>query len=122
MTTADRFLFIITLVALPFAYTYFWQPAQEARYADIHVNGHYQQRLSLNNNQVVHVHGKQGDSIIEINNGRIRFMDSPCTARRCVLTGWLQHSGEFSACLPNRVSIALFNKGTVANRYDSLNF
>lgn len=122
MTTADRFLLILTLIALPFIYLYFWQPLQEARYANIHVNGHYQQSLSLNDNQVLHIHGAQGDSIIEISNGRVRFKDSPCTAKRCVLSGWLQHSGEFAACLPNRVSIALLDNDTAANRYDSINY
>lgn len=121
MTLADRLLYLSTLIALPFIYLYFWQPVQNARYADIHVDGHYQQRISLNQNQVLHVHGDQGDSIIEINNGKIRFKDSPCTSKRCVLSGWLQHSGEFAACLPNRVSIALLNFADT-NRYDSINF
>lgn len=122
MTTADRFLFITTLIALPFIYFYFWQPAQEAMYADIHVNGHYLQRVSLSNNQVLHVHGDHGDSVIEVQNGRVRFKNSPCTSKRCVLSGWLQHNGEFAACLPNRVSIALLNNDTIASRYDSINF
>lgn len=122
MTYSDRLLFLFTLLALPFIYLYSWQPAQPATYADIQVNGHHHQRVTLNNNHVLHIHGDKGESVIEISNGKVRFKDSPCSSKRCVMSGWLQHEGEFTACLPNKVSIALVSNDKALNRFDSINF
>jgi len=31
--------------------------------------------------------------------------DSPCRDKICVLGGWISHSGEWLACLPNSVFV-----------------
>jgi hypothetical protein len=122
MTFADRLLYLLTLLLLPFVYWQFWQADELALYADIHVNGQYQQRIALNKDRTLHVHGERGDSIMEVHDGKVRFKDSACTSKRCVLSGWLQHSGEFAACLPNKVSVALLSKNSRQARFDSINF
>lgn len=120
MTLADRLLYLLILPILPLVFWYFWQPTTQALQADIHVNGQYQQRLSLQENQTLRVHGDLGDSILEVQNGKIRFKDSPCTIKRCVHYGWLKHTGDFNACVPNKVSIALLGSGI--QKFDSINF
>lgn len=124
MTLADRILYLLTLFALPFIFWTLWQPASPALQADIHVNGHYQQRVSLEQDRTLLVHGELGDSVLEIKNGKIRFKDSPCTIKRCVHNGWLKNSGEFNACVPNQVSIALLGSDHISNsaKFDSINF
>ena len=122
MTLADRFLYLLTLLSLPLVFWISWQPATQALQADIHVNGQYQQRVLLQENQTVLVHGELGDSILEVQDGKIRFKDSACTIKRCVHSGWLKHSGEFNACVPNRVSIALLGSGSGTQKFDSINF
>ena len=42
---------------------------------------------------------------VEVRERRVRFNDSPCVGRLCVHTGWLDHSGEVAACLPNGVVV-----------------
>lgn len=120
MTLADRLLYLLTLLILPWLFWYFWQPTTMAMLADIHVNGQFQQRVSLQKNQILLIHGELGDSILQIQDGKIRFKDSPCTIKRCVHSGWLNQSGEFTACVPNKVSIALLGSGT--QKFDSINF
>ena len=60
-----------------------------------------------------------GDSILEVEAGRIRFHASPCRGQQCIHSGWLSRAGDFAACLPNRVSVALVSAGT---RYDAISY
>lgn len=124
MTLADRSLYLITFVSLPILFWSLWQTTGQALHADIHVNGEYQQRVSLQQDRTLLVHGELGDSLLEIKNGKIRFKDSPCTIKRCVHSGWLKQSGEFNACVPNQVSIALLGSDSHPgiSQFDSINF
>lgn len=51
------------------------------------------------------VDGRIGASVLRVQAGRIRFVDSPCPGRICVHSGWLARSGEVAACLPNGVVV-----------------
>ncbi|HOJ65145.1 MAG TPA: NusG domain II-containing protein [Spirochaetota bacterium] len=61
-------------------------------------------KYSLNENRTIVVNGKIGITIIEINNGRFRFVESSCQNKTCVKTGWVSISDYPIICLPNRVS------------------
>jgi hypothetical protein len=50
-----------------------------------------------------HVDGPLGRTEIEIDAGRVRVLDSPCRDKICVTGGWVSQSGQWIACLPNRV-------------------
>ena len=75
--------------------------------------------LSLNQDRLMDVAGPLGVSKIEIKQGKVRFLSSPCTNQYCVHQGWLNHAGQAAICLPNRVSLELL--GTQKS-YDSLNY
>lgn len=75
--------------------------------------------LSLNQDRLMDVVGPLGVSKIEIKQGKVRFLSSPCTNQYCVHQGWLRHEGQAAICLPNRVSLELL--GTQKS-YDSLNY
>ncbi|MGD8484727.1 MAG: NusG domain II-containing protein [Thioalkalispiraceae bacterium] len=122
MTLADRVLYLLSLLLLPLVFWFFWQPVSQALQADIYLNGQYQQRVSLAHDRVLQIHGDQGDSVLQIKDGKIRFTDSPCTLKRCVHSGWLSHSGEFAACVPNKVSVALLGTTSASRHYDTINF
>ncbi len=55
----------------------------------------------------VHVRGPLGVSIIVIEDGGARFTESPCRDKICIAAGALTSSGEWTACLPNRVFITV---------------
>jgi hypothetical protein len=51
------------------------------------------------------VDGYQGESYLEVRDGRVRMVDSACPDKLCVKTGWISSPGESIVCLPNRVVI-----------------
>ena len=118
MTRADWGVVLASLCLIGAGFAFIWQPGQ-AGTVDIAVNGQVVERHSLWHEQLRHVQGRRGESVIEIGNGRARFVSSPCDNKLCVRTGWLQQTGELAACLPNGVSIHLAGDDNV---FDSMSF
>ena len=77
------------------------------------------QTYDLFSHQTLSIKGEQGDSIIQIDQGKVRFVSSPCSTKQCVLAGWQDQLHDVVACLPNGVSITLLGRGTM---FDSINF
>jgi len=61
----------------------------------------------LDKEQVISIEGKLGKTLLEIKQGKARFIHSSCRNQFCVFHGWLSVSGDTAACLPNQVSITL---------------
>ncbi|VAX12146.1 hypothetical protein MNBD_GAMMA24-1981 [hydrothermal vent metagenome] len=118
MTRADIVLLLIAVLALPFIYLYYWQPTTAGTTVRIMRGETLVRELALDNDQEISIKGPLGTSRLQIKNGKIRFISSPCTGKVCIHTGWLSHSGDFTACLPNRISIEIMGQG----EYDSMNF
>lgn len=74
---------------------------------------------SLNQQREIHIHGKLGDAVISIAQGKARFAKSPCNTQYCVHQGWLTRAGQAAICLPNQISLELLGE---AKPYDSLNY
>lgn len=45
--------------------------------------------------------------IIEVNNGKIRFLHADCPDQVCVNTGWIDKPGQIAVCLPAGVIIKI---------------
>lgn len=119
MTRADMIVVILAVALLPFLYITYWGPPQQGDALRVMVNGKETMTISLHEEKHITVQGSLGDSVINIHEGKARFISSPCRSKQCVHTGWLGHGGEFAACLPNRVSIAVIAQ---EQRYDSIVF
>lgn len=119
MTRADWVLLVLVLAALPWLYARLWFGTGEARQLSVIADGQPQRIEWLHRDQDVRVQGVLGESVIRIENGRARFLASPCSNKVCLHQGWLNHAGAVAACLPNRVSIQVLNGDT---RYDAINF
>lgn len=115
----DRVILVLAVLLILFLYWHFWQQAGLGNQAAIHVNGKFLQYVDLYSKQQIEVQGKLGISTLQVENGKIRFIDSPCTGKQCVHQGWLHDAGEFAACLPNEISVRLVGADP---RYDSVNF
>ncbi|MFP4153855.1 MAG: NusG domain II-containing protein [Alkalispirochaeta sp.] len=61
----------------------------------------------LDEDRDLYIEGPLGESHIVIEDGTVRFEDSPCRDKICVAAGALGTSGEWAACLPNRVFISV---------------
>ena len=119
MTRADRILLLLVVCALPFLYARTWLPDQQASYVQIQAGNAEPLAAQLSPDRTLQVHGPLGDSVIEIREARVRFLESPCRGQQCVHSGWLEAAGELAACLPNRISIQLLGRHP---RFDAVNF
>jgi hypothetical protein len=57
----------------------------------------------LSSSETISVKGPLGDTVIEIRDGRARFLSSPCVNQTCVAAGHIHRQGQWTACLPNKV-------------------
>jgi len=118
MTRADGVLLAFVALGLGVLYAGLWQrePGQQVRILG-------PQRppllLALDQARTVVVPGHLGPSVLEIDHGRARFVESPCTDKICIQAGWQQRSGAFAACLPNGVSLSILGGD---RRFDAINF
>lgn len=51
------------------------------------------------------VSGPIGDTIVHIHDGAAAVTESPCRDKICIAAGHLNESGQWAACLPNRVFV-----------------
>lgn len=119
VTRADAIVLVCAVALLPYLYLRYWGEASHGEQARILVGGKEATVVSLYKNQRIKIPGTLGVSLLEIKDGKIRFVDSPCHGKQCVHSGWLALSGEFAACLPNRISVQVIGREP---RFDAINF
>jgi len=108
------FCFVLVL------YSIFWTTNNNAGQFLHIVNGqHETQKISLFQNQEIEIKGSLGNSRLQIEGGRVRFIESPCANKLCIHQGWVNFSGEILACLPNKISVSLVGK---QSPFDTINF
>lgn len=119
MTRADWIVVILALACLPAVYVYNWRTQAHAIEATIQGPQDYHRTVMLDHDQIIRVHGKLGVSVLEIRDGMIRFIKSPCTTKFCIHSGWLKYNGDVMACLPNGVYVQVEGG---SRKYDAINF
>ena len=115
----DYIAIVFALALVLGSFITLWGGWQRAALAEINVNGKHWRNVELFEDQLIHVHGILGDSILEVKNGRIRFIASPCTQKICIQQGWIKRGGASATCLPNRVSVTILSDDP---DYDTMNF
>lgn len=119
MTRADIAVLAVALAGLPFLYHAYWGTDAAGEAVRILAPGQPPVTVSLARDRTMTVAGRLGPSVIEIKNGRVRFVSSPCRNKLCIRSGWLGRGGEFAACLPNEISLVVL---APEQRYDAINF
>jgi hypothetical protein len=61
--------------------------------------------------ETIRVPGPLGDTVVELRNGRARVLSSPCANQTCVASGEIRSHGQWIACLPNQVLVAVEGAG-----------
>jgi hypothetical protein len=102
---ADAVVVALAALLVGASWAALWSGGGPAEYVQLSAPGQPEQRIALALDQVVEVQGRIGHSRLEIRDGRVRFVDSPCVGRYCVHAGWLSRSGHVAACLPNGVIV-----------------
>lgn len=114
----DWLIIILSLVGIFYLFQSLWTN-EHATKVQITVGNKIYATYSLNQQRDIHIHGKLGDAIISIAQGKARFAKSPCTTQYCVHQGWLSRAGQAAICLPNQISLELLGEH---KPYDSLNY
>jgi len=68
--------------------------------------------------ETINVSGPLGNTIVEIHDNKARVVSSPCKNQTCVATGAIRLSGQWAACLPNRVMLYI-NEGQTEDDVDA---
>lgn len=82
-------------------------PASEAAFAVVEVEGREVAVFPLDRDGRQVLHARTGEVVIEIRDGAARFAEAGCRNRICVLTGWIEGTGEIAACVPNGMVLLL---------------
>lgn len=119
MKIGDWLIILCCLLLIPFAWLLTMHKPGVTAAIEITADNKTPVIYSIKENQQINITGELGQSVIEIRDGKVRFSDSPCGRKVCILSGWHQHSGDHIVCLPNKVGISLLSQN---NRFDGINF
>lgn len=82
-----------------------------AERVEIEVSGKGVLSLSRSEEGLHRIDGPLGSTAVEIREGRVRILSSPCPLKLCQRAGWIGSAGEMIVCLPNEVVVRLPGKG-----------
>lgn len=114
----DWLIILVCVLGVLYLFQILWTNEHAAK-VQIRLGDKIYATYSLNQQREIHVHGKLGDAVISISQGKVRFAKSPCTTQYCVHQGWLTRAGQVAICIPNQISLELVGE---AKSYDSLNY
>jgi hypothetical protein len=115
----DGVVLASALILLFFLYSTYWRDSFLGNQAAIMLNGKHWMNVDLYQNQIIDIPGPLGTSRLEVEDGRIRFVESPCDTKQCIHQGWIKHGGELAACLPNKVTVQILSTDP---KYDSIGY
>ena len=102
-TFADRLLFIF-LVTISVAGIFITREAMsQGSDVFIEINGKLEYSLPLDINRTISVNGLLGNTIIEINEKKVRIKKALCPNQICVHQGWVSKGAI--VCLPGRIVV-----------------
>lgn len=107
VTPTDGWVLFAALGLLGAVYYRFWFATVPSALSAHIRSPDYSQWVLLTPDRTLNLRGPLGETQLQIQHHRIRFLHSPCTNQYCVHHGWLQYAGEFFACLPNQISIQI---------------
>ncbi len=119
LTLSDKLIVLLSIIMLSILYPLTWSNSLDTRYAIVHVEGEKRYILDLLEDKVLEIEGKNGQSKLEVSQGKVRFIQSPCNSQFCIRSRWLNSAVGIIACLPNGISLQFLNR---SKEYDSINF
>jgi len=119
LTTADKIVFFVAFCGIAVLFSYLGSSATSDRFVNVKVAGEDRYIVDLHEEKTLILAGELGDSQLQIQQGKIRFIHSPCNTQYCVRSGWLNQTMGLIACLPNKISVHFSEP---SNLYDAINF
>lgn len=118
-TPADRLVIAFAIILVASLYAVYWQPSQAGTVVEYHTPND-RGSLRLDTDRKLALQGSNGTSHISIDDGAVRFTDSPCRNKQCIHSGWLHGNGDFAACLPNQVTLRV--RAGDEQGFDAINY
>jgi len=119
LTSADKVIILMSIVMLAILFFFTWSNTASTRHASLYVAGEKRYIIDLFEEKTLSIDGVKGVSKLEVANGKIRFIESPCSTHFCIRSGWLNQTIGLIACLPNGISVHFSNENKT---YDAINF
>ena len=119
LTRYDRFLIIGLIVLALLGLVIVRYVASGSDTVVVKVDGAEVIRTSLSHDRRFSVEGPLGKTEIEIKDKRVRVVDSPCSRKICIQTGWIHKPYQTIICAPNRVVIRLLG-GKDSDKLDGI--
>lgn len=120
LTPGDVVVLTLAIIFVIALYVVYWRGGgQSGDYIHVVIAGGAEQKISLLQNRVISFNGLLGESAIQIEGGRVRFIRSPCVSKLCIHQGWANLGGEIIACVPNQISASIVGR---ENKFDTINF
>lgn len=94
------------LFLLPLLIIFFKKP-EPGKQVEIFIDGKLKFIYSLDDDRKIDIKGNIGISTIEIKDGKIRMVFSPCPDKLCMKQGYIMNKGESIVCVPNRIVIKI---------------
>lgn len=66
----------------------------------------------INEERTVSIPGVLGNTLVKIEDGMVFILDSPCPNKTCISAAPLRKSGDWNACLPNKVFLHIEGNDT----------
>lgn len=114
----DWLVALMGAIAVAISFPLLWQSGAAER-AVIKVDGRVFAEYALDMPRRIEVPGALGNTVVEIQPGRVRVASDPGPRQYCVRQGWLDRGGAVAICAPNHVSVILSGR---QGNYDSLNY
>jgi hypothetical protein len=108
-TWTDRILLLLALLMICISWQWLSQQLTGTPMVHIYHGKTLLATYPLNPKETIHFHAKGdiGISEIIINQQGVRIEHSPCTSKRCTLSGYRHHMGDMLACVPNRILVRI---------------
>lgn len=107
LTIGDKILIVCLVLASICSGIKLKSIQSKPRWCIISVSGKDVYKLSLLETKTVAVNGPLGESIIEVANGSVRMLTSPCPLKVCMHQGYIHRPGDVITCIPNQVMIRI---------------
>jgi hypothetical protein len=115
---ADFLVLAVAAAIVGASYGAFWSERVEGDEAVVSVGHGEVARISLREDGRFPVSGIVGESVLQVKDGQVRFVESPCPGRFCIHAGWISRTGQVAACLPNGVVVEIQGG---AREFDAIN-
>lgn len=109
MLTFHDKLLISILLSLSFSFLILIKHYSKGNMVYVTVDGNEIVKADINIDKKFSVKGVLGITEVEIKNGRLRVVDSPCDNKTCVKTGWIDKPYQSIICIPNHVVIEIID-------------